>query len=1543
MSNNLGLISAASLNESAQFTLDEATSTFSSYPISGDLSGEFKIPKLAGATYENLSPESLQKFENSAIAKNISVFGLEQNNVTEVLVQALEGTKLELGELQNSPELKAIIEPIFGKGIDLERVNQIFKNIGDHYLSQTPLIEVISEGLPEGINGAFDSLTGIIYLSQSFVRSNASNPTAITFVLLKEIGHYIDSKINSYDSPGDEGEIFARTVLNLGITEPEISKLKAEDDTTTIILNNREVVVEQSTTTNLSTITSSPLGGSVAPNMLGNNEPISSKEIIEKLSSVKTVFTALGNTITQNPFFTQNVSLLPKRFDSNTATVFLSEVSDRVNKTLSTLANTPNLDFNTIVEQFSKSIESIGTLKVAIDGQLISPELIKTIKLGVNTEIVFNFDFSKLFTISETLAGNTSFEIAGTKTQATINGNANGSGTLGFNFSIGIDKVGKVFINEGGFLTSDIDLNATLAGNATIKGLVNAGINGTGTLNLDAQLKIDDGDTLLKERLYLSDDTALTFFAPNAASFAGGIVLDRATVKGSIPALSELELAIAASGSLDFVTGEAKLAVKQDALLDALVNATEKGISSLANQSAKIAQLTQNIPIVGDDLSTTLSSTIKKGLGFDAPDKGTKAYLESLGITVEKSITPEQFFSGDFLTSDALSLRYNSSIRDTFQLLNAAGNLDIDIAKFTVNGNLQANPNLAFDIRFGLDLVNGPFMLEGGILDAKLPITGNFNGSAGIGKLLKGDVNISNATLNPEAKLTFSDFDNVANERFYLLGSNQLSLDTIFERKEAIALTGNLDLSAALTIANPLENLNIPLIKEIIPSGFNFTWNAGVQYDFATRTGKYKVQNDAKIEAILGLFQGSKQSIINRFLEDLVGSSNPIPKEIRTILTQEIPLLGKNLLDIIGVPKGLQLLIEPEKFKGKSIEQINDKTGMGEKDILDLSLDLVKTDNILKLLSGQDIDVISLDVKQTLASFEKKITVLPSTTVFTFYGIAGISAGVDIEAKLSMLVDTMVGVDTQGLYVVESGSQRDSLSRKVGEMLFSLNPTITGILTGTLDLITVLDLIDIAGRVSLIGQLGLRLDDSPSGVDSDPKVRLAGLKDKIDEILHPTVKLDLGFGLTSTLFPIGNLGLPLIKKGEVEKIVPLYNESAGSLADIKNDVKSFVDKTRAEGGLKVYALGVITGDPTLLTAGTALFATSPPVTQAFSELATGLKESGRDMLGAAKSIAEVVKEYSLDLGQTAKFLYQEFSGGVAGVANALYNGVTKNIGDIAKILKNELGTGLVDLAKILKNELGTGLVDLAKILKNELGASLADVAKILKNELGTGLVDLAKILKNELGASTSNIANILSYSLNFSIDQITSALGNSMFVANGRELANVLWKNTSSTASNIAHSLKSQLNFATNSIADALSYGANLSTNQITSALWNSAFVANSRELANVLWKNTSGTVSNIAHSLKSQLNFATNTIADALDFGANVSINQITQALWDNKLVSNPDELISTLWRSTRATSTQISSGLNSIGISRTINQVNNIVNGVTRSVGSFFQNIFG
>ena len=1286
---------------------------------------------------------------------------------------------------------------------------------------------------------------------------------------------------------------------------------------------------------------------------------LSALQVTQKLVSVQTVFTALGNTIAQSPSFNQKFSLFSKRFDSSTATVFLNDVSDRVNKTISALTKTPDLNLKIVFDELSKSVNGIGTLTTAIDNKLIASNLLNTIKFGKDTEIVFNFDFSKSFNTAEALSGTTTFDIANNKIQTTVGGNANGLGIFGFKFSLGIDKVGNVFTNEGGSFSSDYNLNTTLSGKATIQGFANAGINGTGILNLDTQLKIDDGDNVANERLYL---TGGTLFAPKMASFKGGLKLDQAIIKGNIPNI--VEIAIAASGNLNLTTGEAKFTIQQDALLDGLVNAAGKGINSLANQSAKLAQLTQKVPVIGDELSAKLSAIIKKTLDFNAPNSSTKTYLESRGIKIEKIITPDQFFSGKFATSDLLLLRYSSTVKETFQLLNATGNLSAGIANFALNGNLNASSNLMMDLRFGIDLVNGPFLLEGGTINADLPVTGSLNGSATIGSLLKVGVNIPNVALNLKPKLTFSDFDSTADERFYLLGANQISLDALL--KNAIALTGSLALDAGIIVADPSKDLNIPLLKDLGLG--SFTWNAGVQYDLATGQANYTVRNDARIDAIGNLFQGKQGGIIDQFLKNLIGS-NPIPKEIRTLLTEPVPLLGKNLLDIIGAPKGLQLLLNPQTFQGKTLQQINDKSGQQGLDILDLSLDFIKPASILSLLSGQTANLISLDIRQTLASAGKKITVLPDKTIFTFYGLVGVKAGVDIKATIDLLVDTMVGFDTQGFYAIESGSQRDATSRKIGNQLLSLKPTLTGILRGTLDLITVLNLINIAGRISLMGELGLRLDDSPIGVDANPKVRLPELN---PNNLRANFGLSLGFGLTSTLFPIGNFGLPLIKEGEVQKTVPLFNKDAGSLADIKNDVTSFVDKTRGEGGLKVFALGFITGDQTLLTAGTALFGTSPPVTQAFRELAAGLKESGRDMLGAARDLARVAQRYGLKLEQTAKFLYENFSGGVTGVARALYREITSDISDVAKGLYSGVTQDLRSLARGLHNGVTTDLGNIAKGLYNGAIRDAGRIAKAIAEEFGTGVEqladllwnnslvvnsreladalwksaaatasDIANALKSQLNFATNTIADALSYGAKLSPNQITKALWNPAFVANARELADVLWNKTTAKVDDIANALKSQLSFATNTIADALSYGAGRTVDQITDALWNPAFVADSRQLANILYNYTSASVSDIARSLKSQLNFSTNIIADALDFGANLSFSQITQALFDPAFVANSDELARVLWRSTRATADQIANAFRSININTSLNQVNNIVSGAVRSVGDFIERL--
>jgi hypothetical protein len=64
-------------------------------------------------------------------------------------------------------------------------------------------------------------------------------------VLLEEIGHSVDARLNVTDSPGDEGAIFAAVVQGKTFDGAYLASLKAEDDSETIHLNAKEIQVEQ--------------------------------------------------------------------------------------------------------------------------------------------------------------------------------------------------------------------------------------------------------------------------------------------------------------------------------------------------------------------------------------------------------------------------------------------------------------------------------------------------------------------------------------------------------------------------------------------------------------------------------------------------------------------------------------------------------------------------------------------------------------------------------------------------------------------------------------------------------------------------------------------------------------------------------------------------------------------------------------------------------------------------------------------------------------------------------------------------------------------------------------------------------------------------------------------------------------------------------------------------------------------------------------------------------------------------------------------------
>src|SRR3569832_2104767 len=182
MSNKFGLISAASLHESAEFTLDEAKSTAQHY-LSTIASSEYFVTKVAIA---------------------------------------------------------------FGDCFDAAKAEDLRQEWLAGDFDSLPAIEIRSAAEINGANGAFSADTNKIYLSQEYITQNASNPQAIATVLLEEIGHFVDWQLNEMDSPGDEGAIFSVLVLGNALEEPQLQSLRVEDDTAYIVLDSKVIGIEQS-------------------------------------------------------------------------------------------------------------------------------------------------------------------------------------------------------------------------------------------------------------------------------------------------------------------------------------------------------------------------------------------------------------------------------------------------------------------------------------------------------------------------------------------------------------------------------------------------------------------------------------------------------------------------------------------------------------------------------------------------------------------------------------------------------------------------------------------------------------------------------------------------------------------------------------------------------------------------------------------------------------------------------------------------------------------------------------------------------------------------------------------------------------------------------------------------------------------------------------------------------------------------------------------------------------------------------------------------
>jgi Ca2+-binding RTX toxin-like protein len=133
----------------------------------------------------------------------------------------------------------------FGQDYDRVQAEKVRQSAIDGTLNLP--IRVLDDASMGIAVGAFAATTNTIYLQESLV--NSSDVESLAAVIIEELGHSIDSRVNQIEAPGDEGAIFSLLVRGGTISAELLSELKAEDDWGTILVDGQKLRVEMATIT----------------------------------------------------------------------------------------------------------------------------------------------------------------------------------------------------------------------------------------------------------------------------------------------------------------------------------------------------------------------------------------------------------------------------------------------------------------------------------------------------------------------------------------------------------------------------------------------------------------------------------------------------------------------------------------------------------------------------------------------------------------------------------------------------------------------------------------------------------------------------------------------------------------------------------------------------------------------------------------------------------------------------------------------------------------------------------------------------------------------------------------------------------------------------------------------------------------------------------------------------------------------------------------------------------------------------------------------
>jgi Ca2+-binding RTX toxin-like protein len=157
--------------------------------------------------------------------------------------QYLQLVQQKLTEFAAQDDFATKMELAFGRQIDRSQLTKLRQQWQQGNFAELPEIEVLQNGELGTANGAYAAATQKIYLSSTFLATASTEQ--IVGVSIEEIGHFVDTVLNTADAIGDEGALFSELVQGNPLSASDIISLQAEDDRALVNIDGQQVWVEQ--------------------------------------------------------------------------------------------------------------------------------------------------------------------------------------------------------------------------------------------------------------------------------------------------------------------------------------------------------------------------------------------------------------------------------------------------------------------------------------------------------------------------------------------------------------------------------------------------------------------------------------------------------------------------------------------------------------------------------------------------------------------------------------------------------------------------------------------------------------------------------------------------------------------------------------------------------------------------------------------------------------------------------------------------------------------------------------------------------------------------------------------------------------------------------------------------------------------------------------------------------------------------------------------------------------------------------------------------